>query len=276
VCLAKLKETPLGRGGVGGRRQALSIARGGRKRNETRPQIGLFSLSLLGVGGGNVSWANTNAAAADDETGWSESESSLHLSRPQLASVASAFFDVLERRQLASSHLKLGFVAKKKMKESFFFPPTQDGAPIDDVTWTRYRKSSKSGSLKVRNANRDDTGVYSCKAVNGFGSAEARVELIVVGEKKSSSSWTSSSSSISIFSSLEGISRGSINLCPFPFFLPFPPIATHGKRSESDSPKIFSRSSKDHLEVDFSRPRRGQGEGEQVPPRHLCIRNEVN
>ncbi len=56
----------------------------------------------------------------------------------------------------------------------------QDGQVIDDVTWTRYRKSKNS--LKIRHANLDDTGVYACKGVNGFGSVEAIVELIVVGE----------------------------------------------------------------------------------------------
>ena len=44
----------------------------------------------------------------------------------------------------------------------------------------RYRK--KESGLKVRHANEDDTGVYTCKGINGFGSAEARVEVIVVGE----------------------------------------------------------------------------------------------
>ena len=57
----------------------------------------------------------------------------------------------------------------------------QDGHPIDDITWPRYRQSKSF--LRVRGgANRDDTGVYTCKAINGFGSEEARVELVVVGE----------------------------------------------------------------------------------------------
>ena len=56
----------------------------------------------------------------------------------------------------------------------------QDGHPIDDITWMRYRK--KESALKVRHANEDDTGVYTCKGINGFGSAEARIEVIVVGE----------------------------------------------------------------------------------------------
>ena len=58
--------------------------------------------------------------------------------------------------------------------------PFQDGHPIDDITWMRYRK--KESGLKVRHANEDGTGVYTCKGINGFGSAEARIEVIVVGE----------------------------------------------------------------------------------------------
>ena len=44
----------------------------------------------------------------------------------------------------------------------------------------RYRKNKNV--LKVRNANRDDTGIYTCKGINGFGSSEARIEVIIVGE----------------------------------------------------------------------------------------------
>ena len=36
--------------------------------------------------------------------------------------------------------------------------------------------------LKIKNANEDDTGVFLCKGVNGFGSEVVRVELIIVGE----------------------------------------------------------------------------------------------
>ena len=61
---------------------------------------------------------------------------------------------------------------------SFIF--SQDGHPIDDITWMRYRKNKNV--LKVRNANHDDTGIYTCKGINGFGSSEARIEVIIVGE----------------------------------------------------------------------------------------------
>ena len=57
---------------------------------------------------------------------------------------------------------------------------SQDGHPIDDITWMRYRKNKNV--LKVRNANHDDTGIYTCKGINGFGSSEARIEVIIVGE----------------------------------------------------------------------------------------------
>ena len=33
----------------------------------------------------------------------------------------------------------------------------------------------------MRTAEREDTGVYYCKGVNGFGSAETRIDLIVIG-----------------------------------------------------------------------------------------------
>ena len=56
----------------------------------------------------------------------------------------------------------------------------KDGVSIDDITWIRYKKNKNF--LKVRNTNRDDTGIYTCKGINGFGSDEARLEVIIVGE----------------------------------------------------------------------------------------------
>ena len=38
--------------------------------------------------------------------------------------------------------------------------------------------------LKIKNVNEDDTGVFVCKGINGFGSDTVRVELIIVGELK--------------------------------------------------------------------------------------------
>ena len=57
----------------------------------------------------------------------------------------------------------------------------QDGVPIDDITWIRYRKSKSF--LKVKSAQPSDTGVYSCKGINGFGTEDARIEVVIVGEQ---------------------------------------------------------------------------------------------
>jgi len=54
---------------------------------------------------------------------------------------------------------------------------SKDGDKVDFM-WERY-KAGKRG-LRIRNLNEDDTGVFTCKAVNGFGSAVVRVELVVV------------------------------------------------------------------------------------------------
>ena len=56
----------------------------------------------------------------------------------------------------------------------------KDGEQVDEYTWQGYRIGKKS--LKIRNANVDDTGVFVCKAINGFGSEQVRIELVVVGE----------------------------------------------------------------------------------------------
>ena len=36
--------------------------------------------------------------------------------------------------------------------------------------------------LKLKNVNREDTGVFICRGVNGFGSVKVRVDLIVAGK----------------------------------------------------------------------------------------------
>ena len=56
---------------------------------------------------------------------------------------------------------------------------SKNGEKIDFM-WERHLTGRKS--LKIKNANEDDTGVFTCKAINGFGSEEVRIELIVVGE----------------------------------------------------------------------------------------------
>jgi hypothetical protein len=54
---------------------------------------------------------------------------------------------------------------------------SKNGEKIDYM-WERHRTGRKS--LKITNANEDDTGIFSCKGINGFGSEEVRIELIVV------------------------------------------------------------------------------------------------
>ena len=56
---------------------------------------------------------------------------------------------------------------------------SKNGEKIDFM-WERHLTGRKS--LKIKNANEDDTGVFTCKAINGFGSEEVRIELIVVGK----------------------------------------------------------------------------------------------
>ena len=64
---------------------------------------------------------------------------------------------------------------------------SKNGEQIDsDFTWDRHRVTKKSG-LKIKNVSEDDTGVFECKGVNGFGSETVRVELIVVAREEGSS-----------------------------------------------------------------------------------------
>ena len=53
----------------------------------------------------------------------------------------------------------------------------KDGDKIDYM-WDTYRISRKS--LKIKHVTEDDTGIFTCKGINGFGSDEVRIELIVV------------------------------------------------------------------------------------------------
>ena len=55
----------------------------------------------------------------------------------------------------------------------------QSGESID-FTWTRFKVNKKM--LKIKSAELEDTGVYGCKGVNGFGSDAVRIELIIVGK----------------------------------------------------------------------------------------------
>ncbi len=54
------------------------------------------------------------------------------------------------------------------------------GGETIDYSWIRIRTQKKS--LKIRRAQEEDTGVYVCKGVNGFGNVEVKVDLIIIGE----------------------------------------------------------------------------------------------
>ena len=51
---------------------------------------------------------------------------------------------------------------------------------IIDFMWDRHKKGGKS--LKIKHVTEDDTGIFTCKGINGFGSEEVRIELIIVGK----------------------------------------------------------------------------------------------
>ena len=54
---------------------------------------------------------------------------------------------------------------------------TKNGEKIDYM-WERHRTTRKA--LKISRITEDDTGIFTCKGINGFGSEEVRIELIVV------------------------------------------------------------------------------------------------
>lgn len=47
-----------------------------------------------------------------------------------------------------------------------------------DFHWERHK--AKKNILKIKHVTEDDTGIFMCKAINGFGSIQVRVELIVI------------------------------------------------------------------------------------------------
>lgn len=55
---------------------------------------------------------------------------------------------------------------------------------IIDFMWDRHRTGGRS--LKIKDVTEDDTGIFTCKGINGFGSVDVRIELIIVGEYLSS------------------------------------------------------------------------------------------
>ena len=57
---------------------------------------------------------------------------------------------------------------------------SKGGETITDYAWTRFSLDKKS--LKISQAEYDDTGIYICKGTNGYGSNEVRFDLFVIGE----------------------------------------------------------------------------------------------
>lgn len=67
-----------------------------------------------------------------------------------------------------------------KSNDDLFIDWTKDGDSITNID--ARIKQTNSGSLKLRELLPDDTGFYLCKAVNGFGSVEIGINLIVLGK----------------------------------------------------------------------------------------------
>lgn len=67
-----------------------------------------------------------------------------------------------------------------KSNDDLFIDWTKDGDSITNID-SRI-KQTNSGSLKLRELLPEDTGFYLCKAVNGFGSVEVGINLIVLGK----------------------------------------------------------------------------------------------
>ena len=59
---------------------------------------------------------------------------------------------------------------------------SKNGETID-FTWSRYKTNAKKGFLKIlKPVDFDlDTGIFVCKGVNGFGTEQVRIHLIVAG-----------------------------------------------------------------------------------------------
>ena len=76
---------------------------------------------------------------------------------------------------------------------------TRDGEVID-FSWTRFRTNKRN--LKIRGVTKNDRGLYKCKGINGFGSAEVALELLVMAEEE-----------------LEGLEQGDLEHLAPPAFL---------------------------------------------------------
>jgi hypothetical protein len=53
------------------------------------------------------------------------------------------------------------------------------GGETIDYSFIRIRTKNKA--MRIKKSQEDDTGIYICKGVNGFGNVEVRVDLIIIG-----------------------------------------------------------------------------------------------
>lgn len=61
-----------------------------------------------------------------------------------------------------------------------FIDWSKDGTSLAAID-SRIRKAN-GGALRIKEVTLEDTGYYICKAINGFGSLEIGVNLIVLGK----------------------------------------------------------------------------------------------
>lgn len=74
--------------------------------------------------------------------------------------------------------------------KDLMFEWSKDNEYIMTFGGQRLRKLA-NGSLRIKETSFDDTGVYKCRAVNGFGSVEFNITLLIIGKLKSNYSYTS-------------------------------------------------------------------------------------
>ena len=60
---------------------------------------------------------------------------------------------------------------------------SKNGETID-FTWSRYKTNAKKGFLKILKPldAELDSGIFVCKGVNGFGTEQVQINLIVTGD----------------------------------------------------------------------------------------------
>ena len=65
---------------------------------------------------------------------------------------------------------------------------SKNGETID-FTWTRYKANSKKGFLKILKPldSHLDSGIFICKGINGFGTEQVHIQLVVTGRNLSKS-----------------------------------------------------------------------------------------